>query len=306
MNKINVTLQPAINVFKPMKALLYGPTYSGKTLGALYLALGVVMAIRKCTEEEAYKHIIIIDTEYGRGALYNKMGPYNYLRIDAPYDTDKLIDVITQLNYMDQIDVIIPDSLTHFWVKEGGILDQKAAKDKQGGNSYTNWLDFTAKFNRMLDVLLSSPKHIISTARAKSDTALVENAKGKMEPKTYGLTPELRDGITFDFDIVFNVDKDTHTLITEKGVPGMAPTYEIATPALGMQLYDLFTANTVMPVRTNEDIMESIRKLSKNNNLITFIQLKLSGRKLDALTTEELLALEADQLAEIKKMQIKK
>ena len=32
---------------------------------------------------------------------------------------------------MDEIDVIIIDSLSHFWVKEGGILEQKNEADKK-------------------------------------------------------------------------------------------------------------------------------------------------------------------------------
>lgn len=301
-----IKLEPAKKILKPMKVLLYGPTYSGKTLSSLYLAVGIIKAIRGCTEEEAYKHIIIIDTEYGRGALYSQVGLYNYLRIDAPYSTDKLIAPINELNYMDEIDVVITDSLTHFWSKDGGILDAKAKKDQHGGNSYTNWQEFTAKFNKMLDTLLSSPKHIISTARSKSDTALVENAVGKMAPKTYGLKPELRDGIEFDFDIVFNVDKDTHELIVEKGVPNMKTIYEKATPELGESLYKHFVANSVVEVRTKETVMQTIRDVSVDRGLIQFIQLELSGKKLDDLSLDALLKLEKSMIDQLKKNQVKR
>lgn len=300
-----LVLQTAQKVLKPMKILTYGPTYSGKTLSSLLLAVGIIVAKRGCTEAEAWKHIMLIDTEYGRGALHNKQGPYNYIEIKPPYNTEKLINIISELDNMDEIDVIIPDSLTHFWVKEGGILDQKAAKDKLGGNSYTNWLDFTAKFNKMIDALMFSPKVILATARAKSDT-VIDTSSGKAVPKTYGLTPELRDNIKFDFDIVFNIDKDSHNLIVEKGVPGIAPIYDIATPELGKHLLDLFNADAVVPIRTAEDIIATIRQMSVNNNLVTFVQLKLSGRRLDELTEEELLKLEADMLAEIKRLQPKK
>jgi hypothetical protein len=299
-----LVLQPATIYAKPMKMLLYGPSFSGKTYGAIKLALGIVMSIRKCTEDEAYKHIILIDTEYRRGTLYASWGPYNYHEIKAPYYTEKLIEVINDLQNEDQIDVIITDSLTHFWVKEGGVLEQKAAKDKQGGNPYTNWLDFTAKFNKMLDILLAIPKHIICTARAKSDTVIV-NEGGKSTPKTYGLKPEVRDGIEYEFDIVFNVDKATHTLLVDKGTPNMAPLYEPATPTLGAELLDLFSANSVVRPRTKQEVMDNLRNTAKSSNMITFMQLKLSGRKLDELTEEELIDIEKELLKEIKKMQKK-
>lgn len=300
-----IKLEPAKKILKPMKVLSYGPTFSGKTLSSLYIAVGAVTAIRNCTVEEAYKHIVLIDTEYGRGALYSQIGLYNYLRIDAPYNTEKLTDYIQDLNMLDEVDVIIVDSLTHFWTKDGGILDQKAQKDKQGGNTYTNWLDYTAKFNKMVDVLMASPKHILTTARAKSDTAL-EDINGKKVPKTYGLKPEVRDGLEYDFDITFNIDKESHNLIVEKGVPGMERVYEMATPEIGATLYKHFVAGATIPVRTKEIVMEAIRTTSKNHNQIQFVQLTLSGRKLDDLSLEDLLKLEKEIINNIKKQQIKK
>ncbi len=301
-----LVLQPAVKILKPLKMLLYGPTNSGKTLGALKLALGFIMQKRGCTEIEAYKHILLIDTEYQRGALYSKLGPYNYISITAPYDTTKLTKIILEANSIDQIDVIIGDSLTHFWVKEGGILDKKAQKDKLGGNTYTNWLELTTVFNNMLDIILASPKIFIGTARAVSDTVLVEDAKGKMKPKTFGLKPEIRAGTEYEFDIVFSIDKNTHTLITEKGVPGLAPTFDIATPEVGQHIYDLFVADRVLQTRTVDEIQNNIRTLAVKHNLITFVQLNLSGKKLDDLTEDELIKLENEMLQEIKNKQIKR
>ena len=300
-----IILQPAQKILKPLKILSYGPTYSGKTLSSLYLANGIVQNIRQCSEEEAYKHIILIDTEFGRGALHNKVGLYNYISIDPPYYTEKLNALIEELNDIDTIDVIIIDSLTHFWVKEGGILDQKAAEDKKGGNSYTNWLDYTAKFNKMLDCILSSNKHILTTARAKSDTALVSNDKNKMVPRAFGLKPELRDNVEYDFDIVFNIDKLSHSLIVDKGIPGLDPVFDIATPDTGKIIFDLFNADAKVPARTTQDVIDSIRKLCKTQPIVQFVQLKLSGRKMTDIPFEELLKLELDTLAEIKKSQIK-
>lgn len=299
-------LQKAQKIFKPLKVFLYGPTFSGKTLSSLKLAVGVVQAIRNCTETEAYEHILLIDTEYGRGALYGKEGLYNYFQITAPYTTTKLTDVIDQVNLMPEIDVVIVDSLSHFWIKKGGILDLKAAADKQGGNSYTNWQEYTAMFNSMIDTLLESPKHMFFTARAKSDTVLVENEKGKMVPKTFGLKPEIRDGFEYECDITLNIDKDTHRIIVEKGIVGMAPSYDIATPELGKDWYDLHKLDSKVLPRTQEELVTSIRSLSQmDRTLIQFVQLKLSGRKLEQLSLEEITALESEVIAEFKKNQVK-
>jgi hypothetical protein len=300
-----IDLQPAVKYIKPLKVLLYGPPFSGKTYSAIEMAVGIVMAIRNCTKEEAYKHIIMSDSEFGRGALYRKMGPYNYIKVDPPYDTNKIIKLFDELNLIEDIDVVILDSLTHYWVKEGGILDQKAAKDKEGGNSYTNWQDFTAKFNRMLDSVLSSPKHVIVTARAKTDTVVTMSETGKAVPKSYGLKPELRDGVDYDFDIVFNVDKSTHNLILDKGIPDMELVYGPATEEFGKELFKLSTDDAEIPTKTITEYVENLRHMAKTFNMITFMQLKLSGRKLDDLPIDELKILEAEVIAEVKKQQHK-
>lgn len=301
-----IQLQKATKVLKPLKGFLYGPTASGKTYSSLKIANGFVQAIRKCSEEEAYKHIVLIDTEYGRGSLYAGMGEYNYIECPAPYDTEKLVSFIKELNDMPEIDVIVIDSLTHFWSKKGGILEQKTIADSKGGNSYTNWNVYTSKFNAMIDTILESPKHILMTARAKTDTVMVENAKGKMEPKTYGLKAELREGFEFECDFTFNVDKETHSLIVEKNIPGMDLLYDPASPDLGKLIYQLATENAKERVRTVNEIADSIRRISADNGLVQWMMLQLSGKKLDTLSIEEILKVEKDLIAEVKKRQIKR
>lgn len=302
-----LVLKKAQKILKPLKMLIYGPTYSGKTYTSLVLANGIVQEIRQCSEAEAWQHILVVDTEYGRGALYSSMGEYNYFQITPPYTTEKLVDLISQVNALDEINVVIVDSLSHFWVKKGGILDAKAQADKKGGNSFTNWQEFTAKFNEMVDTTLESPKHIIFTARAKSDTVLVENAQGKMAPKTYGLKPEIRDGFEYECDITFNVDKESHSLLMEKGITGMSPVYEAATPDLGKELYRIHIQDAQVPVRTHEEVVNSIRALSQTNkDYIQFVQLKLAGRKLADLDLPTITALETELIAEVKKNQAKR
>ena len=155
----------------------------------------------------------------------------------------------------------------------------------------------------MLDTIMSSPKHILVTARAKSDTVLVTNDKGKSVPVSYGLKPELRDGVDFEFDIVFNVDKLTHTLVVDKGVPGMDPFYELATNETGKHLYDVFNVGKEARTRTVNDVAESIRNFSRVHNLIQFVQLKLSGRNLNDLELDKLLELENEIKEKIKRDQ---
>lgn len=303
-----IILKKATKVVKPLKGFLYGPTKSGKTYSSLMIANGFVQSLRNCTQEEAWQHIIVLDTEQGRAALYAGIGEYNHHDVKPPYNTEKLSDYISQINLMDEIDVIIIDSLTHFWSKKGGILEQKTALDAQGGNSYTNWNLFTAKFNSVIDDILASPKYVLTTARAKSDTVLVPNDKGKMEPRTYGLKPDIRDGFEYECDFTFNIDQGTHEILVEKIIPGMELSYPAATPELGKLIYQLQMDKAITIEREFTEIAESIRKLSATYGLIQFVQLQLSGRKLDPeqIDYESLVKLEQNLINEIKKKQAKK
>ena len=153
--------------------------------------------------------------------------------------------------------------------------------------------------------MLFRSKHILATTRAKTDTVVVTEG-GKAVPRSYGLKPELRDGIEYDFDIVFNIDKNSHNLLVDKGVPGIDMIYDIATPELGEKILDLFNSEAVVPERNKEDMMKSLRDMSKNNNMITFMQLALSCRKLDDLEIDVLKELELNLINEIKKKQTSK
>lgn len=301
-----IKLEQAVKYVKPLKVFLFGPTFSGKTLSSLLMANGVVQSIRKCKEEDAWKHIVLIDTEYGRGALYSNVGAYNYLQIQAPFTTEKLDEVLKELEAMPDIDCIIIDSMTHFWSKEGGLLEQKSIVDSAGGNTFTNWLNIGMKLNTTIELILKSSKYYFITARAKSDTVLTADSKGKMVPKTFGLKPDLRDGFDFECDVVFNVDKTDHTLLVDKGLTGMEPIYPMATPDLGKTLYNFALDHALQPIRAKEDICKSIRTLSaRNQELINFVGNKLSGRKLDELKIDELLSLEQSVKALVRKQQKK-
>ena len=82
--------------------------------------------------------------------------------------------------------------------------------------------------------------------------------------------------------------------------------YDPATPDLGKLIYQLATANAKEKVRTVNEIADSIRRISADNNLVQWMMLQLSGRKLDALSIEEILKVEKDLITEVKKRQLKR
>ena len=162
----------------PARVSLSGPTHSGKTLTALYLAEGMIRAnFPELTLEQIYDKIAFIDTERGRAKFYAnrddlpfKTASFNYLEIEAPYLATKFMDAVTMADSLvGPGGVIIVDSLSHAWNYEGGILDRKNQKDLSGGNSYTNWAPFTSEHNKLMSVVLSTQANTIVTMRSKME-----------------------------------------------------------------------------------------------------------------------------------------
>lgn len=184
-----------------------GPAGAGKTKGALRLAFGIG------------GKIAVIDTEHGSAELYSDMGEYDVAPITPPYDPDKYIQLIKDAERAGY-GVIIIDSLSHAWAGEGGLLefvDKKSA----GGNKFAAWRDATPKHNRLIDAMLQSPCHIIATMRSKTEYVVEQNEKGKTVPKKVGTAPVQREGMDYEFTLVFDVEQTRHVATVSKDRTGM-------------------------------------------------------------------------------------
>ena len=115
-----------------LRLAITGPAGSGKTYGALLIALGLG------------GRIAMIDTENGSGDLYSSLGDYDVCSLSAPFDPRKYIQTIHEAE-KEGYNVIIIDSLSHAWNGQGGILDiqGKLAEARYRGNSYAAWRDIT-------------------------------------------------------------------------------------------------------------------------------------------------------------------
>jgi hypothetical protein len=94
---------------------------------------------------------------------------------------------------------LIFDSFSHYWMGDGGALE------KVGGN-FSNWKTVTPAWNRMIDKILRAKIHIIADMRLKVQYELIENERGKKEPKRLGLEPIMRNDIEYVFDIYGTID----------------------------------------------------------------------------------------------------
>lgn len=184
-------LRKATRTKTKLRIALSGPSGSGKTYSALIMASGM----------SSWDKIAVIDTENGSADLYDHLGEYNVLRLEAPYTPERFIQAIEECE-KSGMEVIIIDSISHEWDGKGGILETHS---QMAGNSYTNWAKLTPRHNRFIEKILSSPAHVIATMRAKQDYVLQEK-NGKQVPEKVGLKSITRDGVDYEFTLVFDID----------------------------------------------------------------------------------------------------
>jgi len=232
---------------------LQGPSGSGKTYSALLLAFGLAGSWNK---------IAVIDSENHSAELYAHLGSYNVLNIAAPFTPEKYIQAI-EVCEKAGMEVIIIDSVTHEWEY---LLDYHSSLQ---GNSFTNWGKITPRHNDFVQKLLQSPLHIISTVRTKQDYVLNEK-NGKMVPEKVGLKSVQRDGLEYEFTLVFDLDMKNHA-VASKDRTGLffgKPEQKL-TASTGKEIQDWCNSGVeITPVDISKRINEcqSIQELLKLYN----------------------------------------
>ena len=188
-----------------------GPAGSGKTMSALKLAFGIVGPGGR---------IAVLDTENESASLYAHLGDYDVDVIKPPFTVEKYISGIKEAEKQGY-DLLIIDSLSHAWAGTGGILEFVDAKAEGKGNKFAGWREATPKHNSLVDAMLQSPMHVIATMRSKTEYILVDDEKGKKVPKKVGMAPVQREGLDYEFSLVFDVDQERHIATSSKDRTGL-------------------------------------------------------------------------------------
>ena len=184
-----------------------GPAGSGKTMSALKLAFGIVGPGGR---------IAVLDTENESASLYAHLGDYDVDVIKPPFTVAKYINGVREAERLGY-DLLIIDSLSHAWAGTGGILEFVDARTESAkGNKFAGWREATPKHNSLVDAMLQSSMHVIATMRSKTEYILVEDERGKKVPKKVGMAPIQREGMDFEFTLVFDVDQDRHIATSSK------------------------------------------------------------------------------------------
>lgn len=172
-----------------IKLALQGCAGSGKTYSALLLAFGL------CND---WSKIAVIDSENGSADLYAHLGQYNVLPLQDNFTPETYVEAIRVCEQAG-MEVIIIDSISQCW---DNLLEYHA---NLPGNSFTNWQKITPRMNAFMQKILQSNSHIVCTMRCKQDYVLNEK-NGKMVPEKVGLKAVMRDGVDYEFTIVFDIN----------------------------------------------------------------------------------------------------
>ncbi len=209
------TFAPATRAQAKARIALAGPSGSGKTYTALTLATAFG------------GRVAVIDTERGSASKYARVNGRGLFAFDAlnphrfdPRDLPKALAAAAAQGY----DTVIIDSLSKFWAGAGGMLEQvdNAAKRSYGGNSFGGWKEARPMESEMIEAILGYPGHVIVTMRVKTAYEVVENDRGRKEPKKLGLQPVQRDGIEYEFDLVGDMDLENTLVVSKSRCPELA------------------------------------------------------------------------------------
>ena len=173
-----------------IKLALQGAAGSGKTYSSLLLAKGLTNG--------DLSNVAIIDTENGSADLYAHLGNYNVLTLEPPFTPEKYIKAI-DICLESNMQVIIIDSISHCW---DYIIDYHSSL---AGNSFTNWSKVMPLQKAFVNKMLQCDAHLIATMRTKQDYVL-NKKDGKYIPEKVGLKAVQKDGVDYEFTIVFDID----------------------------------------------------------------------------------------------------
>ncbi len=249
-------LQTASRRKAKIKLALQGPSGSGKTKSALLIAYGLC---------GSWEKIAVIDTENRSADLYADLGPYNVLPLAAPFSPERYIEAIG-VCLKAEMQVIIVDSISHEWEGIGGILETHSSMQ---GNSFTNWSKLTPRHNSFVQHILQCDAHIIGTIRAKQEYVLSEK-NGKQIPEKVGMKGVTRDGMDYEFTLVFDLDISLRAKATKDrtqlffGKPEFIPTVDTGAVILKWCSQGVGT----YPEATAADIIQAIHACTSNDELL--------------------------------------
>lgn len=206
--------QPAVKAQLHARVAIDGPTGSGKTWTALRWATVLAGPDGSERRENGMAKIAVVDTERRSARLYAPHFTFDTVDFAPPYEVPKFLETLRTAE-KHGYSVIVLDSLSHFWMGEGGVLDAvDAAAARAQGNKFAGWLTGTPLQRNLVDTILGLDMHVIATMRSKMEYVLEERG-GKQVPRKIGMAPVQREGLEYEFTIVGDMDLEHRMTITK-------------------------------------------------------------------------------------------
>ena len=101
------------------------------------------------------------------------------------------------------------------------------------------WRDVTPAHNALIEGMLQTKCHLIACMRAKTEYVQEKDEHGKTTIRKVGMAPIQREGMDYEFDIVFDVDWDHRAIVTKSRMFSLSDkVYRPLTSEVGREIHD--------------------------------------------------------------------
>lgn len=263
-------------------AMYMGATGSGKTVGALITAKGLIQGMYPDldpTSKEFWAKIGVIDTEHNRSKIYadttigsEYIGRFIHLEFEPPFDVDGYISAAETLK-SSGCNVIVVDSLTHAWADTGGLLELH----NDMGGQFATWKKINPIIKRLYATFTSDPDvHIITTVRSKMKYEATTTETGKMGVSKIGLKPVMRDDFEYEVLSAIHFDEE-HKVTVVKDNTQVFDSGVFMTANYGKELYEFLTKGIDITAKKEErrkTVVASIEEVMSRGSKQTEVIMK--------------------------------
>lgn len=182
---------------KPLKLGMKGPSGCGKTYSALRFAVGLV---------QKGKRVVLIDTQWGQSEMYDQAFDFDVICISSESTGAQYQEAMEAILKVGNHGVVIIDSLSHDWES---VISDEAKIPSENMKSWSVAKQQTGH-TAFLKYLWGYPFDVICTIRCDESFEIGRDERGKITKRKVGFKPIQQPRIEYDFDIVFDIEPDTH------------------------------------------------------------------------------------------------
>jgi hypothetical protein len=156
--------------------------------------------------------ILVIDTEKESALTYADNFTFKHLPWRPPFDPGELAETLDAIPFdFPKIELVIIDSLTHFWRGTGGTLE--IADGKFGG-----WKEARPVQDRLVEAMLSIPLHLLIGVRSKMEYLVGANGR---EVSKVGLAPVQSEDLVYEMNVALDIDMNHRIEVVKSRTPAV-------------------------------------------------------------------------------------